>query len=269
MILASLISIIATALAINKQSEACSTGNCRHRDHELKMVAKSSDSWTEFLFGNEGDMSVDRFIIDLDCPAWLRITDAYCPGDEFEVFDWGRPIGKVRLHTFDNEWSGLCEGPIKCPWKAFESCRFAHRQFKLAPGRHRITIKTLSSPIGAGHGFVQLIPAKRHHHDDYRDDDCHASNFFLVKCSVPFSQAASVCQRKGLKLAAIQTETFPEAGRMIFKGIGPQGKAWIGSFNGDNYGGGCLVYTVGTGLPSGNINLGACDQSNAVLCQQN
>lgn len=269
MVPSSLLFLFSTAaLAINNQP-------ARFKDVDLEPC----DQWDKFIFGNQGDFSHIRYHIRNETPLALRLTDAFCLGDEFIVYDWNKRLGVVRM-PYDKSLNHhgprhLCKRPEADPQKAWDCGRFASRQFMLRPGRHRITIKSLSSPIGAGYGFVKLMvpPACTKPCHDCDDEGKHpdsphcSSRLVVVPCKVGHSEAASTCTQKGMALAAITSTNFDQAAQLIYDRVGSNGRAWIASYNGDNYGQACLGFTVGASLPSGNINIQDCNVPAAVLCQ--
>lgn len=231
------------------------------------------DGWRPFLFGNRGDFAYDRFSIRSDCPLHLRITDAFCAGDEFIVYDWNRRLGVVRGPGCDegeDVWR-LCKRPLTEAEEAWKCDRFASRQFLLSPGHHRITIKSFNAPIGAGKAFikVQHITRPCNHAAVQHPDESHChGRFTFVSKPVLHTEAARVCDQLGLRLAAVTKDTFDEAAQLIFKDAGANAKAWIASYNGDSYGDNCLAFSVASGLPSGNINLSECSVPIPVLCSR-
>jgi hypothetical protein len=104
-----------------------------------------------------------------DAPPWtftagvsgaeLTVTDAFIIGDEFEVLDFGVPIGFTPVVAD----SGSCgDDPDVCVADPLVS----HRVYALAAGDHSITITPTDSPFGSGAAyfrvdgeiFVQEIP---------------------------------------------------------------------------------------------------------------
>ncbi len=247
--------------------EAINKGPSRFRDRDLKT---NCSKWTKFIFGNEGDFSSDRFFIDSDCSVALMITDVFCAGDEFIVYDWNRRLGVVRPEycPYDHQGvCGFCRRPLSDPEIAWNNPRFSSEKFVLRPGLHRITIKTLKSPVGAGCGFIKLVSMRKDHQRNQHNCGC-SSEFTVLQSKSVYSGASGLCELQGMKLAQITKDTFDEVSQIIYKQLGPGAKAWIASYNGDTYSGNCLSFTVGQSLPSGNINIDQCSSMNGILCQK-
>lgn len=248
---------------------------------------KPCDKWDKFIFGNQGDYSYNRYHIRNKSSLALRLTDAFCRGDEFIVYDWNKRLGVVRMpydkslnHDEEHDRRHLCKRAETDPQKAWDCGRYASRQFILKPGHHRITIKSLSSPIGAGYGFIKLMDppscSRDHncpdclHSDDegkHPDNPHCGSRLTVVPCKVDHLESAKTCGQKGMALASINSANFDQAAQLIYDRLGPNSRAWIASYNGDTYNQACLAFSVGATLPSGNVNTFDCAESNAVLCQ--
>lgn len=275
--------ILACTWAINKAPE-------RFRDVRLQAC---NPDWVKFIFGNEGDFAYHRFTVKNGRPLALRVTDAHCPGDEFIVYDWEVRLGTVEVHHHHDEdeckshghhdeckshghHECQCVDPIKCPDKAWESRRFAHREFVLRPGHHRLTIKSRRSPIGAGYGYLKLVPHGQCGCHDGSDSDDSEGKDIPAECKCEFrlseekmshAQALEYCTGKKMKLAAVTSANFVQVSQQVYSSLGQADQVWVGSFNGDKYGDACLAFTMGTNASSGNINTFSCAESFPALCQ--
>ena len=80
----------------------------------------------------------------------LTVTDSFCPGDQFTVFDFGVPIGTTNLVSS----VGSCA--ITDPDASLASPIYTHGTFTLAPGPHSITIQIITNPFAAGGAFLRV-----------------------------------------------------------------------------------------------------------------
>jgi len=96
------------------------------------------------------------FTYTSDVPTILKVTDSFCPGDRFRVFDNGAPIGD----TTDSA-RGRCRHVG--PHEAFRSSRYSHGAFELAPGEHVIAIQLIRNPFSGGRGFLRVdsVPVRK------------------------------------------------------------------------------------------------------------
>ena len=83
----------------------------------------------------------------------LTVTDSFCPGDQFTIFDFGVPIGTTNLVPSSNTCS------ITDPDVSLASPIFSHGKFTLAAGAHSITIQTITNPFVTGGAFLRVDPA--------------------------------------------------------------------------------------------------------------
>lgn len=101
-------------------------------------------------------------------PAWtfvappegaeLRVTDAFCKGDRFDVRDGVPSIGLTTLVPI-LPCGAL--GETDSPVVAFADPTYSKGTFALGPGAHSITIFPTVSPVGAGAAYFRWDPAPR------------------------------------------------------------------------------------------------------------
>ncbi len=107
-----------------------------------------------FSFGASHTYAFQNFVVKLRKPTWLSVTDCYCPGDNFQVFDNGRPI----LVTNEcPEVTPSCELAFEDnAWSCLKDPNFCHGVVLLDSGHHNLTIATINSSVGGGAAFLRL-----------------------------------------------------------------------------------------------------------------
>ncbi len=103
------------------------------------------NSWQVFDFGGVGTTSGP---FTFSGPALLEVTDAFVPGDQFEVFDNGVLLGETSTPTF-----ALIN--VSDPDSAFGNPDFSSGSWALGDGPHSITIETIASLTGGGEAYIQ------------------------------------------------------------------------------------------------------------------
>jgi hypothetical protein len=108
--------------------------------------------WFNFTWTGAGQPFDSQGSITYNSPTAtkLTVTDSFCPGDQFTVFDFGVPIGTTNLVSS----VGSCT--ISDPDASLASPIYSHGTFTLAPGPHSITIQTITNPFGTGGAFLRV-----------------------------------------------------------------------------------------------------------------
>ncbi|MEO7971164.1 MAG: hypothetical protein ABI698_07690 [bacterium] len=84
--------------------------------------------------------------------ANLTVTDAFLRGDQFEISDFGTPIGSTSIPAT----TGACgDDPVPC----LADSGVSHGVFPMAAGAHSITIKAKASPFGGGAAYFRIDAA--------------------------------------------------------------------------------------------------------------
>ena len=120
--------------------------------------------WTSFLwygtgivFNAEGPI---RF--STDGPTTLRVTDDFCTGDQFRVYDNGVELGVNKQGrqqgrpTFDVEQN---PGGAHDPGDVFADPKWSSGIYRLAPGDHEIVIQVVENPWGMGRAYLRVDSA--------------------------------------------------------------------------------------------------------------
>lgn len=85
-------------------------------------------------------------------PALLKVTDAFSPGDIFNVF-----VNSVLAFTTSTPGTGVSSGD---PDAAFDSGYFSAGSILLAAGSYNVDIFVSVSPFGAGGAYVEVESAR-------------------------------------------------------------------------------------------------------------
>lgn len=213
--------------------------------------------WYPFQFGCVNTTAKDAFVFMTSGPAVMKVTDNYCAGDSFYVFDNGQYIGRTS-HVMSNG----CRTNTTNPEIAWNDPSFSHGSFTLEPGMHKIQFTVAESPFMAGGAAVRV---------DSSLMGCpkqSPSGFTVIKSGVPFSAAEAACRSFGMELANIDIYNFLEVTDLAFHCSGAFSQSWIRSYWGDTYGGSCLVLSTGNMSPGGAINVPvSCNTALPVICQ--
>jgi hypothetical protein len=215
--------------------------------------------WYPFQFGAVNTTSKDAFIFKTTAASSvLKITDNYCAGDSFYVFDNGEYLGATKRVS-----SNACRTNTTNPSVAWEDDSFSHGSWVLGPGTHKIQMTVAESPFMAGGGNIRV---------DSSLAGCptHSpAGFHVIQSGVPFSAARQACASFGMDLADVDIYTFLEVTDLAFHCSGAFSQSWIGSYWGDSYGGSCLVLSTGNMAPGGAINVPAdCNTARPVICKE-
>ena len=108
-----------------------------------------------FWTGGNGVFSSSGFTFTSVGPTILRITDDFCKGDQFRIFDLETLVGDTSAVE-----ATTCSGPGEVsgvgPDTAFADPTYSHGSFPLGPGNHSITIQAIVSPFGGGKGYIRV-----------------------------------------------------------------------------------------------------------------
>jgi hypothetical protein len=115
--------------------------------------------WTEFDVGATGSVS-NIFTFRSAVPVLLRVTDAFCRGDQFTVLDRGVAVfdtSNVGTDPSCDDTPSAETGPV-----AWGDQSYSKGKILLEPGRHRVKVKITDSPFGGATGFLRIDrkPAK-------------------------------------------------------------------------------------------------------------
>jgi hypothetical protein len=100
------------------------------------------------------------FTFTLSAPAFLNVTDAYLPGDQFDVKITGGPyvgihdLGDTTVVPFTNTPNVYNDFS-----SAFGNSDFSHGHFELGPGTYDVTGTAIATPSVSGQAGIELVAA--------------------------------------------------------------------------------------------------------------
>lgn len=100
-------------------------------------------------FGSGTVFAQDTFEYTSESPTELRVTDAFCYGDQFQIYDNGAPVAVTT-----EPGSDVCGGP----WSgqnAYEDDDMSSGCVILPPGAHTIEIEVIENPFGGGGAYIK------------------------------------------------------------------------------------------------------------------
>jgi hypothetical protein len=153
-------------------------------------------SWAAFnwIGGGTPFASEGAFTFTAAATVKLKVTDAFCLGDRFRVFDFGVAVGET------NE-AGIgvgCTFAVGDPDIAFTG-RFSRGTFVLGPGAHSITIQTIQNYFGSGTGYLRV------------DSDTAGGWVFLDEDQDGFRDAGETQGVGGAKLDIRRNDLFTDS----------------------------------------------------------
>lgn len=110
--------------------------------------------WYSFEWAEDGLSPV--FTFTTDGTGRLRVTDAYCRGDVFEIYDNGALIGTTPVVPVDDD----CNEPQpRKPGGAFRDPTYSHGVFVLDGGDHELQLLAIVNFFGGGAGYLGVADA--------------------------------------------------------------------------------------------------------------
>ena len=220
-----------------------------------------TNQWTEFYFSEVGQLPYSRWIFDIPANqrCTLQVVDSFCTGDRFEAtrrLDNGVEIPllstppvpydpivaeEIRLGSNVN-----CTPFTTDAETAWASSSWSKGEVALQPGNYKLILKSLLAPYGSGGAFVRLnCPTSPTPSPSPSQNVCTfgSSSIQYIRQSLSFTQQSSVCQSYGYAPLAVTASNIRDARNVLINCAGVDTRAWIASYNGDNYGG-----TVGLSL---------------------
>lgn len=196
---------------------ASSSGSSSSSDGDRVIVDLPIDGgWFKFYFGQADDPTAYIFNIQSNDYVQISITDAYCPGD-----DWDVNVDKKYLFTTPRVPSRNCVAWTDNPDVAFYNPIWSSTKFML-PGSFNLSLWTKDSPYLGGAAFIRA---------DSRLVTCPNSvgPFYLITTpQVPYDQRVGLCRRIGGVPAHVTPTNALAASQSMANCLGPDTKAWFG-----------------------------------------
>jgi CHRD domain len=105
--------------------------------------------WQRFEFAGAGTTAA-VFEVTTPIETWLRLTDAFCAGDQFDVLDGASDLGPTSAPTATS-----CGVSTESQTRAEVGDEWSSGGWLVPAGRHSITVKVTRSPFGVGAAFVR------------------------------------------------------------------------------------------------------------------
>lgn len=215
--------------------------------------------WFKFYFGGENTTTAYTFFFDYPDHVQISITDAYCPGDAFDLYHNNRYLISTPRVRSDN-----CASWTDDPNKAFADPQFSSTKFALRPGPFNFTIHVLDSPYKGGAAFIRA--------DSYTHTCRHAVAPFIVVTHPMegYASAKDICKRVGAVPANINHKNSASAAQSLIRCGYTQ--SWFGKVSlkdmtslkaGDL---GCLAFSAVNPLDP-TVVIAECSKKLPVLCQ--
>jgi len=239
-----------------RPSPKCAHGKSWHGKRGERENLEIGGGWKRFLFGPAGSTVATTFHIHNRRYAYLKLTDYFCSGDEFDIYINGEFAGHSSEARFDE-----CRTKTLDPDHAYFHHAWSHFEYGLEPGTHEVTIVVTRSPYGEGYAALRVDPVLT---------KCCKSigDFTVIDTPLPWASAEFACRTFGLRLADVDVFNFNEATKEVFACAGPNSAAYIKSYWGNTYNDSCLALHVGTTAPGGSVNAeGKCSHRLPILCQ--
>lgn len=111
--------------------------------------------WVPFSWeaGSPAGAIEDPFTFNHPTPVYVRVTDAFCRGDQFRVFDSGTAVGDTSPPPRKG-----CVPEVFKPHAAWIHNAFSHGIFLLSGGPHSITVDAIINPYDGGVAFIRVDP---------------------------------------------------------------------------------------------------------------
>jgi hypothetical protein len=213
--------------------------------------------WTSFTFGNTGTTVSTTFLFSSAKDVDLFVTDAFCPGDAFNVFEDATFIGNTAPKPVKN-----CDRPITDPNQALFDADFSSGAFFFKKGTHRIQMTVAKAAVAAGgSAFITAQEAK---------STCSppSSDFAVSRSAATFNQSIQGCDAIDAQPAKMSNIKVLKAATTVINCLGFGAKVWIKSFDRlATSPGWCWVLTTSPSGFQGSVNPEPCNSNLPALCE--
>ena len=223
-------------------------------------VTLPPNQWTQFYFSEVGQLPYSRWTFDIPSgqKCSLQVVDAYCAGDRFQAdrrLDSGVevpllstpvvPFNPVIAEQIRQGGNVNCTPFTTDPATAWASSSWSKGQVALKKsGNYKLILKSLLAPYGSGGAFVRLAcetstptAASTTTTTTPSSNVCSygSSPIKYIRQTLPFTQQATACQSYGLRPLDVTQSNIQDARSVLLNCAGSGTRAWISSYNGDNY----------------------------------
>ena len=271
----------------------------------LDTALNIAQGWQRFYFGSNGTWAKpsetsDAYYLDAPVPILVRMSDAFISGDQFALYVNGSLIGNTSLPVVNSSFYTVS------PNEAFINANYSSGSWILPKGLHRLTIQaisTLNTNINSSSAFIRADVNPRvkcakcrpickplgpctcfPRPSVFNPPGCCANSapllppfgptcqeasgrYLMIKRGMTRDEGIEACRRMKMRLAAINSENFVGVNEFAFLCNNQQtANSWVDSWNGDSYGGTCLVMQSALG-GNGAITAGDCNELESVLCE--
>lgn len=142
--------VIAVMLAAAPALSAASVNNgqVQQETNEAPELDLVGDGWISFYWWGD-TVYGGPWTFDTAEPVTLRVTDAFCYGDQFAVFDNGEELGETS-----EPGSTDCGGPSDAE-SAYEDEDMSSGCWVLLPGSHSIDLEVTQNPFNSGSAYLR------------------------------------------------------------------------------------------------------------------
>ena len=255
------------------------------------MVPLPMSTWKPFEFDANGSESVFTFDNSSDSEQQddqngsgapqdllLTITDAFCAGDSFVLYDNGMFLSATPAVPADaqncsvstaaetsassSSQSVAVEGYTMDPWVAMNSRnpKFSNLRLRIPGGQHTISIRTrqVLPQQGSGVGFIRVDQLSSH---------CIQHSYSMLTEALEWKDASDACHKNGMIFPGPLDHQYMqnEAARSVFQCGGAWTAAWLGASSGAN--GGCYIFRIFDSASDGVVEVVPdCSGVYPVLC---
>jgi hypothetical protein len=210
-------------------------------------VSLTKNKWTEFFFSEVGQLPFSRWTFDISSGQkfTLQVVDSFCTGDRFEAsrrFDNGQeeilfstppvPFNPVIADEIRLGGNVNCTPFTTDAETAWASSSWSKGQRILEPGNYKLILKSLLAPYGSGGAFLRLACDAQ---EEGKVCSYNSSPIKYIRQTLSFTQQIATCAAYGLQPLAVTSANIEEARSVLYNCAGDRTRAWIASYNGDNY----------------------------------
>jgi hypothetical protein len=111
--------------------------------------------WRQFQWGTGTPFATPTFDYFFNCNSIVEVTDAFCKGDRFSVFDGSISLGLTSFTPTDRACTPTVSNPSVAKMSGYST-----RSFIRGRGTHSIRIRAIRNPFQGGAGFIRIRPTR-------------------------------------------------------------------------------------------------------------